>query len=573
MEINKFRKVLVTFTAAAVMTGMVAGSALAAQPQFVKGKDKKNQWPPAQASFTQKSAAKGKANAKTKFVDVNGHWAQGAMLFVSAPGMVRGYDDSTFRPNNTITKNESLTMIIRMMGLEGKQTKKALNPKVAKKVPSWMQGNLALAVEYGLITDKELASYNGSSAARRDEVAAWMARAAGLSASDDMLPFRDAGAVSVQYRAHVAAMYRAQIMSGYQGNYFKPGEPIKRAEMASLMMRLMTQCPINPDYRAVQGTVKSVDDDSISLNAAPYKIHPRFVTWQDLWNMSRDESYSFADDVTVYLDGKAADIEDIDDGDSVLLLLDGDGEVIVILASSGTGIGQDDEDDTSDLNVESFDPDNGAKGVDPNTTSLKVVFEDDIQAVDGLDDGVIVKNVTDNDSVDIDEVNISGDTLTIELEKSLEDGKKYSVSIKEGLVADEDDEDIVNDDIYWTFNTDDESGPVVLKNGLYPADGDNDVDADDVDYLKVYFNEDIEAVDNDLSEVKDGIAVTNLDTGDELEIDVVVISGNCLKIKLDESLDDDTEYEVTIEDDVIQDEDGNYFDGIDDEEWTFTTEK
>jgi uncharacterized repeat protein (TIGR02543 family) len=49
------------------------------------------------------------------FTDIAGHWAEDAIEEAAALGWVEGYADGTFRPDNTITRAEAITMINRVL--------------------------------------------------------------------------------------------------------------------------------------------------------------------------------------------------------------------------------------------------------------------------------------------------------------------------------------------------------------------------------------------------------------------------------------------------------------------------
>ncbi len=50
------------------------------------------------------------------FSDIDGHWAAGAIAVLSGKGIVQGYPDGTFRPENVVTRAEAVTMISRLLG-------------------------------------------------------------------------------------------------------------------------------------------------------------------------------------------------------------------------------------------------------------------------------------------------------------------------------------------------------------------------------------------------------------------------------------------------------------------------
>ncbi len=55
-------------------------------------------------------------NAKANFHDTNGNWAEGYIAWCDAEDIVGGYEDKTFRPDNNITYDEALKMICAALG-------------------------------------------------------------------------------------------------------------------------------------------------------------------------------------------------------------------------------------------------------------------------------------------------------------------------------------------------------------------------------------------------------------------------------------------------------------------------
>lgn len=56
--------------------------------------------------------------AASKFSDIAGHWAKAAIDQVAAAGMINGYEDGTFKPSNSLTRAEAVTMINHYLGRE-----------------------------------------------------------------------------------------------------------------------------------------------------------------------------------------------------------------------------------------------------------------------------------------------------------------------------------------------------------------------------------------------------------------------------------------------------------------------
>ena len=67
------------------------------------------------AEFAQMIKAIDKANTgMAPFADVKGHWAEAAINQAYTNGRIAGYPDSTFRPNNNITRAEAVTVFNKL---------------------------------------------------------------------------------------------------------------------------------------------------------------------------------------------------------------------------------------------------------------------------------------------------------------------------------------------------------------------------------------------------------------------------------------------------------------------------
>lgn len=56
---------------------------------------------------------------KSDFSDMAGHWADPYVAYASSLGFIAGYPDGTFRPNETVTYDEAVTMMVQALGYKG----------------------------------------------------------------------------------------------------------------------------------------------------------------------------------------------------------------------------------------------------------------------------------------------------------------------------------------------------------------------------------------------------------------------------------------------------------------------
>ncbi|NMA66296.1 MAG: S-layer homology domain-containing protein, partial [Clostridiaceae bacterium] len=82
------------------------------------------------------------AFASTVFPDVSdNHWAARHISKVNAMGIVGGYEDGTFRPDQAVTQLEAVLMSLRAMG-----ETPGSNTAVPFAVPSWAERDVAKAL-------------------------------------------------------------------------------------------------------------------------------------------------------------------------------------------------------------------------------------------------------------------------------------------------------------------------------------------------------------------------------------------------------------------------------------------
>lgn len=441
----------------------------------------------AAASYADNGKGKGnwkfKSQGKWKAVqlnDVNSHWATQPIQVMSSYGIIKGYDDFTFRPNNNVTKYEAIMMISRASGFTGTFDS---DRSWDSDVPDWMTDCLDFAIDEEILTEDEAEDLKGWTPAKRYEVAVWSNRAMGLE-QDSISSFQDLDEIPYFARPYVGGMLKNGYMIGYPGNVFQPNKPVTRAEMAAVLYRILMERPIDND-----------EDDN-----------------------------------------------------------------------------DDNDDNTSEeLKVESLKPADGSDEVDEDTDELVVRFNMEVEAVEDLEsvlDGIIVKNVTDDEEMDVDELSIEDETLTIKLDEALESDKTYRVTIEEDLIeAEESGENF--DGIsgsQWEFST----GETFEIVRLTPGDGVNNVDGDDTSVLKAEFSGDIQVISG--KTLLDAVKVYNQSDNQEVDIDKVEIDDDTLIITLEDPLENGDTFEVTIKANYFEEEDtGVNFGGIEGQDWRFTT--
>lgn len=149
-------------------------------------------------------------------------------------GIITGYGDGTFRPYDKISRQHAAVLIQRV---------KKLNPKVGLKAYSdvpkthpYYEAIMQLQ-QTGLIKADAKGNFQPSKDLTRGEMALILANAFDLKATGKH-PFKDVSQTTEEGKA-IAALYEAEITTGYDETTFKPNEPLSRAHYAVFLYRAL----------------------------------------------------------------------------------------------------------------------------------------------------------------------------------------------------------------------------------------------------------------------------------------------------------------------------------------------
>lgn len=131
------------------------------------------------------------AQTKLVFSDVENHWAKASIVRAINLGIVNGYSDESFRPNGTVTRSEFAVMISRALKLEGEAASTEL--KDYTTIPSWAQVHVSRVIAKGIIQGYSDATFRPNEQLTRAQLGVMVTRAANLTLDEQaMLSFSDA---------------------------------------------------------------------------------------------------------------------------------------------------------------------------------------------------------------------------------------------------------------------------------------------------------------------------------------------------------------------------------------------
>ncbi|GMK41117.1 hypothetical protein PCCS19_41730 [Paenibacillus sp. CCS19] len=305
MQISTFKKFAISTMAAAVL---LSGASSA----FARGNDDHD---------NDKKDKDDKKNSSNITINVNFKdeddmkWAQEYIIRLASKGVLNGYGDGTFKPNQKISRIETIVAAVRLMGLREQAESAAemssnLNFKDAdqlKKKYPWAVGYVAVALENDLFSETEDSIQPEKPATRLWSatilVKALKLEAEAKAASNTKLTFKDAKQIPAGSVGYVAVALQKGIITGYNDNTFRPNQQVTRAELAALLDRTDSQLP-DQDNTAVTGTLKAaVSNNSITVVQAD----------------KSEKTLAIDPSVFVFRDNKKAALTDLKAGDEVLV--------------------------------------------------------------------------------------------------------------------------------------------------------------------------------------------------------------------------------------------------------------
>ncbi|PJN59329.1 hypothetical protein PAEAM_29600 [Paenibacillus sp. GM1FR] len=181
-----------------------------------------------------------------EFTDVTNHWAKDAINDMGSRMIVTGVREDIFEPNRSITRAEFSAMVVRGLGivpLTGETSFIDVNKS------DWFADYIYTAHEYQLIEGYNDAEFAPMDTITREQAMTIIAKAMKITGiNPDLLPdqvntligqYKDDSSISSYARGHIAAGLATGIMNGRTTTTIQPKGQITRAEVATLLQKLL----------------------------------------------------------------------------------------------------------------------------------------------------------------------------------------------------------------------------------------------------------------------------------------------------------------------------------------------
>lgn len=196
------------------------------------------------------------------FSDMDRHWAESYVINMAAQSVIRGYGDRLFGPEDSVSRQEAVAFLVRILGRESQVQRQAGQGQTQKAgdriFDLWASGYIEEAERLGVITPYD--SGNWKENATREEVAVWFARALKLQpvygpSQQAIYRLKDWKEISIENLPYIEAVLQRGIMQGNDRGYFNPGNRIKRSEVVVMLDRVSGDFYDSRGIKAEKGIV------------------------------------------------------------------------------------------------------------------------------------------------------------------------------------------------------------------------------------------------------------------------------------------------------------------------------
>jgi len=175
----------------------------------------------------------------TYFSDItNTHWAYNAIKALCSKSIIQGYPDGSFVPNDAVTREQLVKMIILTFGFESQSTATSFSDITSTR---WSAAYIKTASDNGIVSGMPDGSFKPEAAVTRQDAAVMLARACEVTGKifSERKQLSDADEIAPYATESVEKLVAAGVISGFEDGSYRPLEELTRAQAAQLLYGLM----------------------------------------------------------------------------------------------------------------------------------------------------------------------------------------------------------------------------------------------------------------------------------------------------------------------------------------------
>lgn len=167
------------------------------------------------------------------FKDIEGHWAQKYIEEWIAKGVINGYPDGTFRPNQYVTRAEVSKILALAYEMPTEVETTNFSDVAAGR---WFYSYIQSCAAFGVIDGYPDGSFRPDNNVTRSEAVKMVCLAAGLSLEESGYEvYSDAAAMPTWAAGYWNALIKVGVINGDPAGTLRPNDLITRAEMIKIL--------------------------------------------------------------------------------------------------------------------------------------------------------------------------------------------------------------------------------------------------------------------------------------------------------------------------------------------------
>ncbi len=175
------------------------------------------------------------------FKDITYHWANAFILQAAAAELISGDGSGLFAPDRPVTRAEFVSMLVRaqLVPETDEPTNDFIFTDNAS-IPAWARTAVAQAGQAGIVSGYVDRTFRPEQTITRAETAVFLARALQLNLPEQTsAQFIDNASIPQWGKEAIAGVWKADIMQGQPGKRFDPSGRLTRAEAVVVILRSM----------------------------------------------------------------------------------------------------------------------------------------------------------------------------------------------------------------------------------------------------------------------------------------------------------------------------------------------
>ncbi|RIX59640.1 S-layer protein [Paenibacillus nanensis] len=175
------------------------------------------------------------------FSDIEDHWAKADIQRAAKMGWINGYEDGRFRPQDKVTRAQFATMLSRALAFDA-NADDANVFKDVEQIPAYARAHVSQAAAEGIVKGFEDNTFRPHRLISRSEIAVMVMRVIGYEETNQagkQLVFADADHIQEWAYPAVVTAVDLGLIQGRGNNRFAPHGDATRAEAVVLILRVL----------------------------------------------------------------------------------------------------------------------------------------------------------------------------------------------------------------------------------------------------------------------------------------------------------------------------------------------